>query len=82
MKVTKLSDVKTELEILYSKPLTIAYSLLTIFPYLPFMKHFKFYTKEDILSLTKVRRYETKIGERLKNIQSETDWIQQLQSNG
>ena len=81
MKVTKLSDVKTELEILYSKPLTIAYSLLTIFPYLPFMKHFKFYTKEDILSLTKVRQYETKIGERLKNIQSETDWIQQLQQS-
>ena len=45
------------------------------------MKHFKFYTKEDILSLTKVRRYETKIGERLKNIQSETDWMQQLQQS-
>ena len=45
------------------------------------MKHFKFYTKEDILSLTKVRRYETKIGERLKNIQSETDWAQQLQQS-
>ncbi len=45
------------------------------------MKHFKFYTKEDILSLTKVRRYETKIGERLKNIQSENSWAEQLQQS-
>jgi formiminoglutamase len=29
------------------------------------MKHFKFYTKEDILSLTKIRRFETKLGERI-----------------
>ncbi len=29
------------------------------------MKHFKFYTKEDILSITKIRRYETKLGERI-----------------
>ena len=27
--------------------------------------HFKFYTKEDILSLTRLRRYETKLGERV-----------------
>jgi formiminoglutamase len=42
------------------------------------MKHFKFYTKEDILSLTKMRRFETRIGERLKYIKQETDWQQQL----
>lgn len=30
------------------------------------MKHFKFYNKEDILSLTKIRRYETKLGERIQ----------------
>jgi formiminoglutamase len=30
------------------------------------MKHFKFYTKQDILSLTKIRRFETKLGERLQ----------------
>lgn len=30
------------------------------------MKHFKFYAKEDILSLTKIRRFETKIGERIQ----------------
>ena len=30
------------------------------------MHHFKFYTKQDILSLTKQRKFETKIGERLQ----------------
>ncbi len=45
------------------------------------MKHFKFYTKEDILSLTKVRRYETKIGERLKHVLSEASWAEQLQQS-
>lgn len=38
------------------------------------MKHFKFYSKEDILSLTKVRRFETKIGERIKYLKEDTDW--------
>ncbi len=45
------------------------------------MKHFKFYSKEDILSVTKVRRYETKIGERVQNIKSESDWAQQLEQS-
>lgn len=30
------------------------------------MKHFKFYNKHDVLSLTKIRRYETKLGERVQ----------------
>jgi formiminoglutamase len=30
------------------------------------MKHFKYYNKEDILTLTKVRRFETKLGEQIK----------------
>ncbi len=30
------------------------------------MKHFRFYNKQDILSLTNTRRFETKLGERLK----------------
>jgi len=30
------------------------------------MKHFKYYNKEDILSITKIRRYETKLGERIQ----------------
>ncbi len=29
------------------------------------MQHFKFYNKQDILSLTRLRRFETKLGERL-----------------
>ncbi len=33
------------------------------------MKHFKFYTKQDILSLTKVRRFETKLGEQLLHLE-------------
>jgi formiminoglutamase len=32
------------------------------------MKHFRFYNKQDILYLTKVRRYETKLGERLSYV--------------
>ncbi|MGZ5220171.1 MAG: formimidoylglutamase [Chitinophagaceae bacterium] len=32
------------------------------------MQHFKYYTRQDILSLTKIRRFETKLGERLRFI--------------
>jgi formiminoglutamase len=32
------------------------------------MRHFRFYTKADILSLTRVRKYETKLGERVRQI--------------
>ncbi len=32
------------------------------------MNHFKIYSKEDILSITKIRRFETKLGERLQVI--------------
>jgi formiminoglutamase len=42
------------------------------------MKHFKFYTKEDILSLTKVRRFETKVGERLQYLKFEGEWPDML----
>lgn len=42
------------------------------------MKHFKFYSKEDILSLTRMRRYETKMGERLLYLKKENDWQQLL----
>ena len=30
------------------------------------MKHFKFYNKHEILSLTRIRRFETKVGERIQ----------------
>ena len=38
------------------------------------MKHFHFYSKEDILSLTRVRRFETKVGERIKYLRGDTGW--------
>ncbi len=42
------------------------------------MKHFKFYSKEDILSLTKVRRFETKLGERIRYLKAGADWPEVL----
>ena len=32
------------------------------------MKHFKYYSKQHVLSFTKVRRFETKVGERIRCI--------------
>lgn len=43
------------------------------------MNHFKFYTKEDILSVTKIRRFETKLGERILNSEPHGDWFEMLQ---
>lgn len=37
------------------------------------MQHFKYYTKEDILSLTNTRKYETRIGERVQVVQSQDE---------
>jgi formiminoglutamase len=37
------------------------------------MPHLKMYTKQDILSLTKIRRFETKLGERLQVLRDTTD---------
>lgn len=45
------------------------------------MKHFKFYSKEDILSLTKVRRFETRLGERLRFLKSEGEWPEVLEES-
>src|SRR3954464_6074097 len=45
------------------------------------MKHFKFYSKEDILSLTKVRRFETKVGERLRYLKTDGEWPEVLQQS-
>ena len=43
------------------------------------MQHFKFYNKQDILSLTRVRRFETKIGEQIKLVSTVAQWEQLLQ---
>ena len=45
------------------------------------MKHFKFYSKEDILFLTKVRRFETRLGERIQHVKSEGEWPDVLQQS-
>ncbi len=45
------------------------------------MKHFKFYTREDILSVTKIRRFETKLGERILNVKKDTEWQEELQQS-
>ena len=45
------------------------------------MKHFKFYSKEDILSMTRVRRFETKMGERLQFLKPDTDWPDVIQES-
>lgn len=37
------------------------------------MLHLKIYNKQDILSLTRIRRFETKVGERLQVIQDTSD---------
>lgn len=42
------------------------------------MQHFRFYNREDILSLTKLRRFETKIGERIQSLNKEEDWVEEL----
>ena len=52
-----------------------------IISYLPSMKHFKFYSKEDILSLTRVRRFETRIGERLQYLKPGDEWPEVLQDH-
>jgi formiminoglutamase len=33
------------------------------------MQHLKIYNKQDIVSLTKIRRFETKLGERINMVQ-------------
>lgn len=43
------------------------------------MQHLKIYTKQDVLSHTKIRRFETKLGERLQIISNPKDLEESLQ---
>ncbi len=43
------------------------------------MKHFKFYSREDLLSVTQVRRFETKLGERVNGTGNGADWVEMVQ---
>jgi formiminoglutamase len=45
------------------------------------MDYFKFYTKKDILSLTNLRRFETKLGERLQVIKDPDNLEQSLKES-
>lgn len=45
------------------------------------MKHFKRYSKQDILSLTRIRRFETKIGERVLLLSQPEDLVASLKSS-
>jgi formiminoglutamase len=42
------------------------------------MKHFKFYNKKDILSLTRVRKFETRVGERIQYLKGDVGWPESL----
>jgi formiminoglutamase len=44
------------------------------------LKHFKTYSKQDILSLTRLRKFETKIGERLHTLEEGKDLSSALSS--
>ena len=43
------------------------------------MKHFRFYSKQDILSATKLRRFETKLGETMQYLKNTNNWTEELQ---
>jgi formiminoglutamase len=44
------------------------------------MNHFKFYNKQDILSLTKIRRFETKLGELIDHVTDSRRWQHEIES--
>jgi formiminoglutamase len=44
------------------------------------MQHLKIYNKQDILSLTKIRRFETKVGERVQVVQDPADLANSIAS--
>ncbi len=45
------------------------------------MQRFRFYTKEDVLTLTKIRRFETKLGERVQIISNKDQLEQSLEQS-
>src|SRR5689334_10908903 len=45
------------------------------------MRHMKIYNKQDVLSLTRLRRFETKLGERIRVIGNAEDIEQQINSS-
>ncbi len=45
------------------------------------MKHFRFYSKPDILSLTRIRKFESRVGERIQCIDQSKDWMASIESS-
>jgi formiminoglutamase len=45
------------------------------------MNNFKFYNKQDILSVTKIRRFETKVGEVVDHIVDASKWQHEIESS-
>jgi formiminoglutamase len=45
------------------------------------MKHFKFYNKHDVLNLTRIRRFETKLGESVHVLTDKTNWETELKQS-
>lgn len=45
------------------------------------MQHFSFYTRQDILTLTRIRRFETKLGENILALPSKQQWEITLQQS-
>ncbi len=45
------------------------------------MHHLKIYNRQDILSLIKIRRFETKLGECIHTIVNPTDWMAEIASS-
>jgi len=45
------------------------------------MKHFKYYNKQEVLSLVKIRRFETKLGERLQVLKNAGDVEKSIQES-
>ena len=45
------------------------------------IQHFKFYNKQDILGLTKIRRFETKLGELVQTVNSLQDFESSLKNS-
>ena len=42
------------------------------------MKHFHFYSRQELLNQTRLRRYETKLGEKIRVLESAENWQEQL----
>jgi formiminoglutamase len=45
------------------------------------MQHFKFYNKQDILSITKIRRFETKVGEVVDFVTDNAKWEKEIENS-